>query len=426
MTKRLDLVNQRFGRLVVIADAGTDKQGKALFKCRCDCGNEIIVRGYSLRNGDCKSCGCLRSEASSERLTVHGHGNEKLYRIWLGMKDRCYNSKNPSYERYGGRGIKVCDEWLNNYEAFRDFMLSQGYDEYAPSYENTIDRIDNNGNYEPSNCHVTTMKVQSLNKSNNHIITYKGKQTTVTEAAEDNGLTNHQVFNRLDKGWTMKRALTQPLTQTCTYTASGQTKTIAEWAQFMGTTDAVIRGRLRTYTMQQIYDNWIGNDKDIDVKDFSVKYETANGATMNRREWSKKLGVNETTLRKLLKEQTMQEIYDDWKSNNGRPSSLRRGALEANGIKLTQKEWCEKLKVSPKAMRRYLEKHTMQEIYDDIVNKVGKIRKESNPPKYHEANGEMHSQSEWARILDIPPTTLAQRLKTKTMQEIYDECEHKI
>ena len=121
----------------------------------------------------------------------------------------------------------------------------------------------------------------------------------------------------------------------------------------------------------------------------------------------------------------MQEIYDDWKSHGGSLSLIRRGALEANGMKLTQKEWCEKLNVSPKHLRKYLKTHTMQEIYDDIVNNLGKIKKGTSVTYALEANGETHSQSEWARILDIPPTTLRYKLKTKTMQEIYNSCKNK-
>lgn len=428
MTEKLNLVGQRFGRLVVIEETGKDNQGNLMYLCKCDCGNEIAVRGYSLRNGDCKSCGCLRKEASSKRNTTHGYSNEKLYSVYRDMLSRCYNPKHKSYFRYGGRQenpITVCDEWLNSYEAFRDFMLAQGYDEYAPSYENTIDRIDNSKGYSPDNCRVATMRVQSLNKSSNHIITYKGKQTTVTEAAEDKGLTNHQVFNRLNKGWTMKRALEQPLDAVAIYSASGQKHTISEWAEIMGVTDAVVRGRLKTHTMQQIYDEYTGNNNKIEVNDFSVKYETADSATMTRRDWSKKLGINETTLRKLLKEHTMQEICDDCKNNNGRPSSLRRGALEVNGIKKSQKEWCEELDISPKCMRKYLAKYTMQEIYNDVVNNLGRIRKGANPPKLHEANGELHSQADWARILNISASSLGTKLKKYTMQQIYDEITKK-
>ena len=170
------------------------------------------------------------------------------------MRHKCDNPANSSYEYYGARGIKICDNWLNNYESFKNFMLDNGYPEDAGPYEYSIDRINNDGNYEAGNCRVATAKIQSLNKSSNHRISFKGEEMTITEAAQKYGLTNKQVFNRLDKGWDLKRALTQPLTQTYTYSASGQKHTISEWAEIMGVTDAVVRGRLKTHTMQQIYD----------------------------------------------------------------------------------------------------------------------------------------------------------------------------
>ena len=420
MTKKIDLTGLRFGRLVVLREDGKDNQGNIMYLCKCDCGNEIRVRAYSLRNGDCKSCGCLRNELSSQRNKTHGHSQERLFNVWRNMIKRCFDPNHSAHEYYYDKGITVCDEWLNNYEAFRDFMLSHGYNEYAPFGECTLDRIDNNKGYSPENCRVVSMKVQALNKSNNHIITYKLKQTTVSEAAKDKKLTSHQVFNRLNKGWTMKKALETPLNTTSTYTANGETHTIKEWAEIMNTTDSVIRGRLKTHTMQEIYNDYIINSNKIEVNDFSVKYETADGKTMNRKEWSNFLGINEATLRKLLKSYTMQEIYDNWKTNGGKLSLIRRGALEANGIKLTQKEWCEKLSISPKAMRKYLKNYTMQEIYDDCVNHLGEIRKNANPPKLHEVNGEIHSQAEWAKILGISASSLGQKLKKYTMQEVYN------
>lgn len=369
MTEKIKMIGKRFGRLTVIRENGKAKNGSLMYLCECDCGNFITVRGISLRNGDCKSCGCLRKEISSKGNSTHGHSNERLFNVWRCMIRRCYDVNHSSYHRYGGRGIKICDNWLNNYESFKNFMLDNGYPEDAGPYEYSIDRLNNDGNYEPSNCRVVTAKIQSLNKSNNHRVFFKGEEMTITEAAQKCGLTNKQVFNRIDKGWDIKRALTQPLTQVHIYSASGQKHTISEWAKIMGVTDAVIRGRLKTHTMQQIYDNYIKNDSKIDVNDFTVKYETADNVTMNRRDWSKKLGITDTTLRKLLKDYSMQEIYDDWKNHDGELSFIRRKSLEANGVKKSQKEWCEELGVSPKYLRKHLKTKTMQQIYDEVSKK---------------------------------------------------------
>lgn len=369
MTEKIKMIGKRFGRLIVIRENGKAKNGSLMYLCECDCGNFITVRGISLRNGDCKSCGCLRKEISSKGNSTHGHSNERLFNVWRCMIRRCYDVNHSSYHRYGGRGIKICDNWLNNYESFKNFMLDNGYPEDAGSYEYSIDRLNNDGNYEPSNCRVVTAKIQSLNKSNNHRVSFKGEEMTITEAAQKCGLTNKQVFNRIDKGWDIKRALTQPLTQAHIYLASGQKHTISEWAKIMGVTDAVIRGRLKTHTMQQIYDEYTGNNNRIEVNDFTVKYETADNITMNRRDWSKKLGITDTTLRKLLKDYSMQEIYDDWKNHDGELSFIRRKSLEANGVKKSQTEWCKELGVSLKYLRKHLKTKTMQQIYDEVSKK---------------------------------------------------------
>ena len=171
-----DITNQRFGRLVVIEQAEEkDKSNGAIWRCKCDCGNTINVLGAKLRNGKIKSCGCVRKEKLSliDRTKIshkkHGafdkYGNgERLYHIWDGMKQRCYNPKNPAYKYYGGRGIRICAEWISDYSVFREWAFANGYDPNAKRGDCTIDRIDNDKGYEPSNCRWVDMKIQSQNK----------------------------------------------------------------------------------------------------------------------------------------------------------------------------------------------------------------------------------------------------------------------
>ena len=374
MSEKIDMIGKRFGRLTVIREDGKDARGNLKYLCKCDCGNEVTVRGYSLRSGDCQSCGCFRKEASSERNSTHGHSNERLYSIWRNMLKRCYYPKHEAYERYGGRGIEVCKEWKESYETFKEFMLSHGYDEYGLPNENTLDRIDNDGNYCPENCRVVSMKKQSLNKSNNHYITYKLKKMTVTEAAAKNGLTSHQVYNRLDKGWDMGRALHQPLTGTRTFTVNEETHTVQEWADIFGITYSALNHRLDTKTIEEIYKEWKAGSNQLKVGDFSVKLERADGKVMNRLEWSKFIGITVDTLRKLLKEHTMQEIYDDWKEHDGRLSFIRSNKLEeANGEAHTRKEWSRILGIAEKTLRNRLKKQTMQEVYDDFKYRIKEL-----------------------------------------------------
>lgn len=154
-----DITGQRFGRLTVIGREGTNKHRASTWRCLCDCGSEIVVVGSNLRTGWSQSCGCIRKD----RLTTHGKRKSRLWAVWMGMRRRCNKPYDPAYHNYGGRGITVCDEW-NDFQAFHDWAIANGYDENAPKGQCTIDRIDNDKGYSPDNCRWVDMKVQSNNK----------------------------------------------------------------------------------------------------------------------------------------------------------------------------------------------------------------------------------------------------------------------
>lgn len=165
MSKKIEMIGKRFGRLTVIEEAQKRKNKFVCWVCKCDCGNITKpVKGARLRNGETKSCGCLWSETMLRIHTVHGLCGTRVYSIWDNMIQRCTNSKRPQFKDYGGRGINVCDEWKNDFQAFYDWAMSHGYADNL-----TIDRIDVNGNYEPSNCRWVTMKVQQNNRRNNRL-----------------------------------------------------------------------------------------------------------------------------------------------------------------------------------------------------------------------------------------------------------------
>lgn len=157
-----DLTGQRFGRLLVVKKAGNNQNNKVMWLCACECGREATVIGSRLYTGKTLSCGCLTKEKTIERSTKHGLSSERTYSIRMGMISRCTNKNNSCYNDYGGRGITVCDEWLNKHtgaKAFHEWALLNGY-----SDDLSIDRIDNDGNYDPNNCRWVNMEMQSLNR----------------------------------------------------------------------------------------------------------------------------------------------------------------------------------------------------------------------------------------------------------------------
>jgi hypothetical protein len=194
----LNLIGQKFGKLTVFDRAENNKQNKRMWVCRCDCGNikKKPVATGDLTSGAVKSCGCLYFDSNKERNKKHGKTKSRLYQIWSGIKSRCLNPQNVAFKNYGGRGITICDEWKDDFQAFYDWAISNGYRENL-----TIDRIDNDKGYYPKNCRWTTMKKQQNHRRNNKIVIYKNNKFTVSELAEKLNISVQTLCWRLRNGW---------------------------------------------------------------------------------------------------------------------------------------------------------------------------------------------------------------------------------
>lgn len=201
---RRNLNGMRFGRLFVESEAdpiivNNEKRSRKYYRwnCICDCGNICIVKSCDLLAGKVSSCGCLEKDARHTNHRTHGLSKTRLYHIYTGIKTRCYNENDSHYHSYGGRGIKMCDEWLNDFKAFYDWAMENGYDPNAETGSCTIDRIDVDGDYSPCNCRFVSMLEQSYNKTTNRLIEYDGEMMPVSKVANLVGVSEKTIFSRI-------------------------------------------------------------------------------------------------------------------------------------------------------------------------------------------------------------------------------------
>jgi hypothetical protein len=200
--KRIDLAGQVFDRLNVVEFAGKDKYGKPLWSCRCICGEEIVVSSNSLRSGSTKSCGCSNGNITHGHTRIKNNNNKRTYTTWCNIIQRCNNPNSSKYEIYGKRGIKVCEMWMK----FENFLEDMG--EAPPGL--SIERINNNKNYEPGNCRWATNKEQSNNRRSNRVIEYNGELHNLTQWSDILDINYGTLKNRLNN-WSVERAFTYPV-----------------------------------------------------------------------------------------------------------------------------------------------------------------------------------------------------------------------
>lgn len=302
MAKAEDLAGRRFNMMTVLCRSdkvhNTVNRG-AYWLCRCDCGKEKIISAKVLKAGHIVSCGChRRTENSVKRNPLV----KSLYSVYNGMKQRCYNENCFSYQWYGARGITICDEWLGDggFRNFEQWAYDSGYKKGL-----TIDRINTYGNYEPSNCRWTSMKVQQNNKTTTKYATYKGVTLPLAYWAEYLGISYETLYFRLTNGWSVKRAF-ETKVENKQYTFNGETHSLSEWAKITGLKEETIRMR--------IFKKWsIERTLTTPYKEKqSDETICINGVTHTIKEWSEITKIPRSTIYSRLRAgKTVKEIFKE-------------------------------------------------------------------------------------------------------------------
>ena len=205
-----DIKGQRFGKLLVKEYVGSENK-RSMWLCLCDCGKEKIISSKNILTNKVRSCGCLKDKGLTRGDTVKGACGNRLYKIYKSMIHRCYYKSGRAYKNYGGRGIAVCQEWLKSYATFEKWALENGYDINAPFGKCTLDRIDVNGNYEPSNCRWVDMKTQLNNTTWNIKLTANGETLTFEEWSQKLGVNLNTLRSRYHNGWNDERIINTPI-----------------------------------------------------------------------------------------------------------------------------------------------------------------------------------------------------------------------
>lgn len=200
----INIVGKKFGKLTVVVRYENSKNGQTRFFCKCDCGGSTIARGYSLRKGTSLSCGCFQKEKNIFTHITHGMSLDPLYKIWHNMIQRCENKNHKNYRHYGGRGISVCQHW-HTFEKWYGDMGAR------PSPRHSMERINNDGNYEPGNVYWATDKDQHNNTRRNHFIEFQDQRKTLAQWAEIKGIPYNTLTSRIYKNWSIEDALTLPV-----------------------------------------------------------------------------------------------------------------------------------------------------------------------------------------------------------------------
>jgi hypothetical protein len=345
MGKRKEILGQKFGKLLVTGLAYKDSAGTWEWYCKCDCGNECVVKGTNLRRGNTQSCGCYQRERTGESHLTHGLSNTLIDYVHRNMKNRCYREKDERYKDYGGRGIKVCDRWRGP-EGLQNFIEDMGERPEGTQ----IDRVDNDGDYTPENCRWATVTENARHKRNTNYVTYKGETRNLSEWAEITGIPYKTLWARLfAQGWSVEDALTIGVEDSANYiTYKGETKRITHWAEKLSVSYVALYARIMTY-------GWdVEKAFTTPFKEYDEKGVTYKGETKSYQEWAKELGIDRGVLYDRI-------AVCGWSVERAfttlvRPRDRGKFLITFRGKTQTIIEWSEETNISVRAIKDRLYK----------------------------------------------------------------------
>lgn len=376
------------GRLTLVSESRNER-GDLVWFCNCECGNTKVVLRGCLISKNTRSCGCLMVDRPKELHTTHGDTvNRKTtaeFRIHHGMMNRCYLKSEKHYSSYGGRGIVVCDRWHD----FKNFLEDMGR---RPSRNHSLDRIDNNGNYEKDNCRWATRIEQANNTRRNRFLEFNGENLTIANWARKLNIPDNILSYRLSKGWSAEDTLTTlPEKAEKLVEHNGETMNIASWAKKTGLSRYLIADRLSH--------GWTPEEALTRAKATKIKQDTLtyNNRTMTMYAWSKETGLSSAVIYGRIK--LGWSISDTLTI----PAGGSTGTIEINGEKLTASQWSKKSGISSSLiLARVASGWTGEEIL--------KAPRKAKDPEL-EYDGKNLKLSEWATLLGVELKMLRRRVR---------------
>lgn len=390
MGKILNLSGQKYGMLTVLSMCEErTASGKVKWNVVCDCGTHKAINGSHLVNGWVKSCGCTRADNVRKKCQTHGMAGTREHRIWVGMKQRCFNEKNPNYHQYGGRGITTGDRWKDSFE---NFYADLGP---APTELHTLERRDVDGIYEPNNCYWATRAEQANNTRGNALVEYKGKTHTMAELSKmpevvENGISYQILYTRIVYyNYSVEQAVTTPVIEQMRHdiTYEGKTLPLTEWARIKNINPNVLRNRISIC-------NWpleeaLGDKERKIRKGREPKQIEFNGVSKSLKEWCTDLDLGYNVIRDRILKGMLFEVAI------GLGSITKDANYTFNGLCKPLRDWCDKVGFIHAIRRLYLG-WRFEEAIEPIEQK--EITYSTSSEKKDE---ETHSLAWWCELLGL-------------------------